>query len=83
MIVLGGLLGVAAGAAPAFWASRTNLSAMLRNIAVRGGGRGWLRRSLVVIQVALCLVLLSAGGLVARSFAALLRSHPGFEQAGS
>lgn len=82
MLGLGALLGLVAGAAPAFWASRSTLSMMLRNTAVRGGGRGRLRRSLVVVQVALCLVLLSAGGLVARSFGALLRSRPGFDPNG-
>lgn len=79
---IGALLGLAAGSAPAFWASRATLATLLRNAAVRGGGQGRLRRALVVAQVALCLVLLSAGGLVARSFERLLRSHPGFEPAG-
>jgi predicted permease len=41
-----------------------------------------LRRGLVVIQVALCLVLLSTGALVARSFERLLRSQPGFDASG-
>lgn len=82
VIGLGTLLGLVAGAAPAFWASRSTLSAMLRNTAVRGGGRGGLRRTLVVVQVALSLTLLSTGGLVARSFEALLRSRPGFDPTG-
>jgi putative ABC transport system permease protein len=76
--VVGALLGVLAGAAPAAWASRSTLASILRNAAVRGGGRGWLRRALVVVQVALCLVLLSTGGLVVRSFERLLQSKPGF-----
>jgi putative ABC transport system permease protein len=75
---IGVLLGVLAGAAPAAWASRSTLASILRNAAVRGGGRGWLRRALVVVQVGLCLVLLTTGGLVARSFERLLRSQPGF-----
>ena len=82
VIGVGALLGLVAGAAPAFWASRATLATLLRNAAVRGGGHGRLRRSLVVIQVALCLVLLSTGGLVARSFERLLRSQPGFEPSG-
>ena len=76
---VGAILGVLAGAAPAAWASRSTLSAILRNAAVRGGGRGWLRRALVVVQVALCLVLLTTGGLVARSFERLIQSRPGFD----
>jgi putative ABC transport system permease protein len=41
-----------------------------------------MRRSMVVVQVALSLVLLTTGGLVVRSFERLLRAHPGFEPAG-
>lgn len=80
--VIGALLGLLAGAAPAFWASRATLASLLRNAAVRGGGQGRLRRALVVVQVALCLVLLSTGGLVARSFSRLLQSQPGFDPSG-
>jgi putative ABC transport system permease protein len=41
-----------------------------------------MRRVLVVVQVALSLVLLTAGGLVVRSFERLLRVDPGFDTAG-
>jgi putative ABC transport system permease protein len=82
IVAIGALLGFAAGIAPAFWAARSALSTLLRNAAVRGGGQGRLRRALVVVQVALCIILLSTGGLVARSFARLLRSNPGFNPAG-
>ena len=44
--------------------------------------QGRLRRTMVVAQVALSLVLLTAGGLVGRSFERLLRADPGFEPAG-
>jgi predicted permease len=37
-----------------------------------------MRRSLIVVQIALSLVLLSAGGLVVRSFERLLAADPGF-----
>ena len=82
VILVGTALGICAGAAPAFWAARTSLGSLVRNASVRGGGRGRLRRALVVVQVGLCLVLLSAGGLVARSFERLLRSQPGFRPDG-
>ena len=39
-----------------------------------------MRRGMVVVQVALSLVLLSAGGLVVRSFEQLLRANPGFKR---
>ncbi|HEX5435885.1 MAG TPA: ADOP family duplicated permease [Gemmatimonadaceae bacterium] len=83
VIGIGALLGLLAAAVPAAWAARTGLAALLNNAAVRGGGaRARMRRVLVVVQVALSLVLLSAGGLVVRSFARLLSADPGFEPAG-
>ena len=79
----GALLGLLAGAVPAIWATRTNLATLLRATAVRGGGGGGrVRRGMVVVQVALALVLLSAGGLVVRSFGELLRADPGFNPSG-
>ncbi len=79
VIGLATLLGLLAGVAPATWAARAPLSRLLAGSAVRGGGgHGRLRRSMVVAQVALSLVLLTAGGLVVRSFERLLRADPGF-----
>jgi putative ABC transport system permease protein len=83
VIGVGALLGLVAASAPALWAGRTRLSALMSSTTVRGGGaRGRLRRSLVVMQVALSLVLLSAGALVVRSFDHLLRTNPGFDPGG-
>lgn len=81
VIGAGVLIGLMAAVAPAVWASRTSLAALMSNAAVRGGGggHGRMRRGMVVTQVALSLVLLTAGGLVARSFERLLRADPGFE----
>src|SRR6185436_14954958 len=44
--------------------------------------RHWLRRSLVVAEVALGVVLLVSAGLLIRTFAKLNSLNPGFEQAG-
>ena len=83
MIGLGAVLGLLAAAVPAIWAARASLSSLLASSAVRGGGgHGRLRRGMVAAQVALSLVLLSAGGLVVRSFERLLRADPGFRSDG-
>ena len=84
VIAIGTLVGLLAAAAPAAWGTRTDLAAVLRNASVRGGGggNGRLRRAMVVVQVALSLVLLSSGALVARSFERLLRADPGFDPRG-
>ena len=47
-----------------------------------GGGHSRLRRSLIVAQVALSLILLSSSALVMRSFERLLRVDPGFRPEG-
>jgi putative ABC transport system permease protein len=79
----GALLGLLAAMAPALWAARTSLASLLAAGAVRGGGgHQRMRRAMVVAQVALSVVLLSAGGLVVRSFEQLLRAHPGFRPDG-
>jgi putative ABC transport system permease protein len=84
IVAVGTLLGLFAATAPAVWAARTSLASLLARSAVRGGGggHGRMRRSMVVVQVALTLVLLSSGGLVVRSFDRLLRAAPGFRPEG-
>jgi putative ABC transport system permease protein len=83
VVATGLAVGLLAGVAPAVWAAKTRLSSLMSAANVRGGGaRGRMRRGMVVVQVALSLVLLSAGGLVIRSFERLLRTDPGFEPAG-
>lgn len=83
VIVISTLLGLLAATVPATWAARTSLSSLLATSAVRGGGgHGRMRRGMVVAQVALSLVLLTAGGLVVRSFERLLAADPGFRPDG-
>jgi putative ABC transport system permease protein len=77
--------GLLFGLAPAAQATRTALAAVLRE-----GGRGavgdrgahFVRRGLVVAEVALALVLLTGAGLLTRSFARLQNVDPGFEPRG-
>lgn len=68
------------GLFPAWWATRIDLVAPLKEqgAAVIGGSRARLRRVLVVVQVALSLVLLIGSGLLLRSLVALYRADPGF-----
>jgi putative ABC transport system permease protein len=83
VIGAGTLLGLLAAVAPAVWTARASLSSLLASSAVRGGGgHQRMRRAMVVTQVALSVVLLSAGGLVVRSFEHLLLANPGFNPDG-
>ena len=75
------VLGIVIGVAPAVQLSRVNLSNTLREDSRTGtAGRGarYVRRGLVVSQVALAFVLLIGGGLLLASFQRLLGVHPGF-----
>jgi predicted permease len=76
------LLGIVVGGAPALQLARMNLSGVLREEGRSGtAGRtsGYLRRSLVVAQVALAFVLVVGSGLLLASFQRLLAVSPGFE----
>jgi putative ABC transport system permease protein len=81
--VLGLVLGLIAAAAPATWAARATLASLLASSAVRGGGgHTRMRRTMIVAQVAISVVLLGSGGLVVRSVERLLRADPGFTAEG-
>ena len=69
--------------APAFVTSRVELPAVLRSgFRQSAGGRSrWATELLVVGQVALALVVLSAAGLLARSFVRLERAELSFDSA--
>jgi putative ABC transport system permease protein len=83
VIAVGILLGLVAAVVPAAWASRVSLGSLLATSTVRGaGGVVPMRRAMIVAQIAISLVLLSAGGLVVRSFQQLLAADPGFNPAG-
>jgi predicted permease len=75
------LLGIVVGAAPALQLARVSLSSVL-NEEGRSGTSGrtakYVRRSLVVAQVALAFVLLMGAGLLLASFQRLLGVSPGF-----
>jgi putative ABC transport system permease protein len=73
--------GVLFGLAPAWQGSRVQLQHAL---TARGSGAARLRgqRSLVVGQLALCVVLLVAAGLLTRSLIAVAAVRPGFDPEG-
>jgi predicted permease len=64
------LAGIAAGLAPALQSSRPNLSEALKNEGSTFGAhlsQSGLRKALIVTQIAVCLTLLIAAGLLTRS----------------
>jgi len=72
--------GVIFGLVPALTASKTDLvSSLKESERTDSGTRQWLRRTFVVAEVALALVLLISAGLLVRSFGKLLDVQPGFD----
>ena len=71
------------GLLPAWRSSHPDMSTVLRQAGSRSRGRDDRRvmSVLTVTQIALAMVLLTAGGLMVRSFQALLRNNPGFNPA--
>jgi len=73
--------GLLFGLVPAMQASRPDVVANLKD-GSRGAGFGLathrFRSGLVILEFALCLVLMIAGGLLLRSFGRLLDVNPGF-----
>ncbi|HEX9760871.1 MAG TPA: ADOP family duplicated permease [Candidatus Acidoferrales bacterium] len=79
------LTGLVFGFAPALNATRAELTTALKDESgsVAGGRtKGWLRNSLVVVQVTLSLVLLIAAGLFLRSLDKAQTFNPGFNPRG-
>jgi putative ABC transport system permease protein len=77
------LTGIIFGAAPAFQATGASLQESLREGGRGSAGerRGWLRNSLVVLEVALALILLIGSSLFVRSFLNLQSAQVGFDTA--
>jgi predicted permease len=70
---------LATGLAPALNSSKPNLAAaMTGEIAVGGTGKGILRNVLVVVQVAVCTLVIVGVGLCLRSLKNLREVDPGF-----
>ncbi|MBV8201871.1 MAG: ABC transporter permease, partial [Acidobacteria bacterium] len=77
--------GLLFGLVPALQPARANLHEPLKEGGNRStggpgsGGRHWLRRALVVSEVALALVLITGATLLVHSFVGLLQQAPGFD----
>ncbi len=80
-LFLGISTGVLCGLAPAFAAIRTNLNETLKEsgrTGYAGGGLARLRSSLVVAEISIALVMLTASGLLLRSFERMRAVELGF-----
>src|SRR6185312_3070915 len=80
-LVLAVLTGIVCGLAPAFAAIRTNVNESLKEggRAGSGGGHARLRSALVVSEIAVALVLLTASGLLLRSFDKMRQTDLGYQ----
>ena len=69
------------GLVPALQASRQDVQTVLKQDGAGSGRRtrGWLRGSLIATQVAVCMVLLIAAGLLLRALYAAQTTEPGFD----
>lgn len=74
--------GVLSGIAPAISASKANLNDLLKKAGNRiAGGADRSRFALIVVEVALSVILLTASGLLIRSYLQLAAVNPGFSPA--
>src|SRR5580692_8339849 len=78
------ITGVVTGLAPALQASRADVNTGLKegDGGLGGRGGGWLRHSLVAVQVAVCMILLLAAGLLLRGLYFAQTVDPGFTMSG-
>jgi predicted permease len=85
-LVLTVLTGIVFGLAPALHATRQDLSTAIKGdggrLIGKAGAGGVLRSTLVGVQVAVCMVLLIATGLLMRSLYVAQTIDPGFEMKG-
>jgi macrolide transport system ATP-binding/permease protein len=73
------------GLIPAFQAGKIDLAGALKSDSagvVGGGGRAWIRSTLVLVQVSLSFVLLVGAGLLIQSLQNIRGSSPGFSTEG-
>ncbi len=84
-VAVSAISGIAFGLAPALQATRPDLVSALKEEGSGFAGRlsrGWLRNVLVAAQIATCMVLLIAAGLLARGLQSAQTLDPGFSMKG-
>ncbi len=82
-LVISIVAGVIFGLAPAFQSAHAQVVGALKGEAgTARGRRGWLRGALVSLQVALCVILLTAAGLLAGSLQNAREMNVGFDPDG-
>lgn len=79
---VGVLAGVLFGTLPAFVSARASAAGMAGTTRTATGRRGGFERWLVSFEIALTVILLVSGGLLARSLQHLMEVDPGFEPEG-
>jgi predicted permease len=78
-VLVSALTAVLFGMAPAWSSARVSLDSVLRGVRAAGGWKG--RQILMVLQIALCTLLLAGAGLLVRSFRQLRDMDAGFASA--
>jgi putative ABC transport system permease protein len=79
-LIITTIVGLVVGLAPALHASRRDLHTGMQQGSRRtAGGQQWTRRTLVITEVALAMVLLVSAGLLLRSLNRLFSVAPGFD----
>ena len=81
--IVAAMTGIVFGLAPALQASKPDLQEALKEggRGTAGGGRAWIRNTLVIAEVALSLLLLIGASLFVRSFLNLQQANGGFDAA--
>jgi putative ABC transport system permease protein len=79
-LIITTIVGLVVGLTPALHASRRDLHTGMQQGSRRtAGGQQWTRRTLVITEVALAMVLLVSAGLLLRSLNRLFSVAPGFD----
>ncbi len=85
MLTVAVITGLLFGLAPAIGLARHDLVEAFKDDGARSSGSGraaWFRGALVIVEIALCMVLLVGAGLLVRTFVNMRAIDPGFDVRG-